>query len=90
MKPRRQKIEIMPTAREYNDLRKGTWVNDLGIEIVSVEPRHLVAQVKVRKELLSPNGFLHAGCVIRPGAALFQNSRCSRRTRSKSIGVSLI
>jgi uncharacterized protein (TIGR00369 family) len=54
----------MPTAREYNDLRKGTWVGDLGIEIVSVEPRRLIGAVTVRKELLSPNGFLHAGCVI--------------------------
>jgi 1,4-dihydroxy-2-naphthoyl-CoA hydrolase len=54
----------MATAREYNDLRKGTWVGDLGIEITAVEPGRIIAQVKVRKELLSPNGFLHAACVI--------------------------
>jgi len=54
----------MVTAREYNEMRKGTWVGDLGIEITLVEPRHLIARVKVRKELLSPNGFLHAACVI--------------------------
>jgi uncharacterized protein (TIGR00369 family) len=54
----------MVTAREYNDLRKGTWVGDLGIEITAVEPGRVVAQVEVRKELLSPNGFLHAACVI--------------------------
>ena len=54
----------MVTAREYNEMRKGTWVGDLGIEITSVESRRLVARVKVRKELLSPNGFLHAACVI--------------------------
>jgi 1,4-dihydroxy-2-naphthoyl-CoA hydrolase len=54
----------MPTAREYNALRKGTWVGDLGIEIVSVEAGRLIGAVAVRKELLSPNGFLHAGCVI--------------------------
>jgi len=57
-------VDKLPTAREYNDLRKGTWVGDLGIEILLVEPGRLVAQVRVRKELLSPNGFLHAGCVI--------------------------
>jgi 1,4-dihydroxy-2-naphthoyl-CoA hydrolase len=51
-------------AREYNDLRKGTWVGDLGIEITSVEAGRLVAQVKVRRELLSPNGFLHAATVV--------------------------
>ena len=54
----------MVTAREYNEMRKGTWVGDLGIEITLVEPRRLIASVKVRKELLSPNGFLHAACVI--------------------------
>lgn len=54
----------MVTAREYNDMRRGTWVGDLGIEITGVEPGRLTAQVKVRKELLSPNGFLHAASVI--------------------------
>jgi len=65
----------MPTAREYNDLRKGTWVGDLGIEIVSVEPGRLIGLVTVRKELLSPNGFLHAGCVI-----TFADSMCGSGT----------
>ncbi len=54
----------MVTAREYNELRKGTWVGDLGIEITAVEPGRLTAEVKVRKELLSPNGFLHAASVL--------------------------
>jgi 1,4-dihydroxy-2-naphthoyl-CoA hydrolase len=54
----------MVTAREYNALRKGTWVGDLGIEITGVEPGKLTAEVKVRKELLSPNGYLHAATVI--------------------------
>ncbi len=54
----------MPTAREYNDMRKGTWVGDLGIEITDVRPGMVRAEVKVRKELLSPNGFLHAASVI--------------------------
>lgn len=54
----------MPTAREYNDMRKGTWVGDLGIEITDVQPGMVRAEVKVRKELLSPNGFLHAASVI--------------------------
>lgn len=56
--------ESMVTAREYNDMRKGTWVGDLGIEITGVERGRLTARVKVRKELLSPNGFLHAASVI--------------------------
>lgn len=66
----------MPTAREFNELRKGTWVGDLGIAIVSVEPAgRLVGQVKVRKELLSPNGFLHAGCIV-----TFADSMCGSGT----------
>jgi 1,4-dihydroxy-2-naphthoyl-CoA hydrolase len=51
-------------AREFNDLRKGTWVGELGIEIISVEVAKLVAQVRVRPELLSPNGFLHSATVV--------------------------
>lgn len=54
----------MTTAREYNDMRKGTWIGDLGIEITGVQPGKVTAEVKVRKELLSPNGFLHAASVI--------------------------
>ncbi len=54
----------MVTAREYNDLRKGTWVGELGIEITSVEPGRVTAEVKVRKELLLPNGYLHAATMI--------------------------
>ncbi len=54
----------MPTAREYNEMRRGTWVGDLGIEITDIKPGALSAQVNVRKELLSPNGFLHAASVI--------------------------
>ena len=65
----------MPTAREYNAMRKGSWVGDLGIEIVSVEPRRVVGSVAVRKELLSPNGFIHAGCIV-----TFADSMCGSGT----------
>ncbi len=54
----------MVNAREYNDLRKGTWVGELGIEITSVEQGRLLAEVQVRPQLLSPNGFLHAAAVV--------------------------
>lgn len=65
----------MTTAREYNDMRKGTWVRDLGIEITGVQPGMVRAEVKVRKELLSPNGFLHAASVI-----AFADSLCGSGT----------
>src|SRR5579863_2113797 len=56
--------ELFMDAREHNDLRKGTWVGELGIEILSVEPGRLVAQVRVRRELLAPNGYLHAATAV--------------------------
>ena len=65
----------MPTAREYNAMRKGTWVGDLGIEIVSVAPGRVVGSVTMRAELLSPNGFLHAGCIV-----TFADSMCGAGT----------
>ncbi|HEX9174027.1 MAG TPA: PaaI family thioesterase [Telluria sp.] len=36
----------------------------LGIEIVSVEPGRVVAQLPIKSHLLAPNGYLHAGSVI--------------------------
>lgn len=36
----------------------------LGIELVAVEQGLLRAQLKVRDELLAPNGFLHAATVV--------------------------
>ena len=65
----------MPSAREYNAMRKGTWVGDLGIEIAAVESGRVVGVVAVRKEFLSPNGFLHAGCIV-----TFADSMCGSGT----------
>lgn len=36
----------------------------LGVELLSVEEGLLVAQLKVREELLAPNGYLHAATVV--------------------------
>jgi 1,4-dihydroxy-2-naphthoyl-CoA hydrolase len=36
----------------------------IGVELISVEEGLLTAQVKVRDELLAPNGFLHAATVV--------------------------
>jgi uncharacterized protein (TIGR00369 family) len=36
----------------------------LGIEILTVEPGRVVAQLPVKRHLLAPNGYLHAGSVI--------------------------
>lgn len=54
----------MANAREYNALRKGSWVGELGIEILTVEDGRLVGEIEVRPQLLSPNGFLHAATIV--------------------------
>lgn len=36
----------------------------LGIEFVSLEPGHSLLRLPVRRELLAPNGYLHAGSVV--------------------------
>ncbi len=36
----------------------------LGIELVEVTPEGIVAQMTVRRDLLAPNGYLHAGSVV--------------------------
>ena len=36
----------------------------IGLEFVKVGPTEVVARVAVRKALMAPNGFLHAGTVI--------------------------
>lgn len=36
----------------------------LGVELLSVEEGLLVAQLKIREELLAPNGYLHAATVV--------------------------
>ncbi len=54
----------MTTAREHNDLKKNTWVGELGIEIVSAEPGRVVGQIEVRPDFLAPNGFIHAAVIV--------------------------
>jgi 1,4-dihydroxy-2-naphthoyl-CoA hydrolase len=36
----------------------------VGVEIVTVEPRLVVSRLAVRREVMAPNGFLHAASVV--------------------------
>ncbi|MGO9606162.1 MAG: PaaI family thioesterase [Candidatus Binataceae bacterium] len=65
----------MTTAREHNDLKKNTWIGQLGIEITHTEPGKVVAQITVRPDLLAPNGFIHAGVIVS-----FADSLCGSGT----------
>ena len=48
----------------WNDRCKGRFPGLIGMEILSVEHGHVNCQLKVHEELLAPNGYLHAGCVV--------------------------
>jgi 1,4-dihydroxy-2-naphthoyl-CoA hydrolase len=52
------------SVEAFNQFGVGYLPGHLGIEIVSVEPERIVCRTPVRKELLAPNGYLHAGAVV--------------------------
>lgn len=52
------------TAESMKDRGNGKLPGLLGIELLSVEEGLLVAELKVREELLAPNGYLHAATVV--------------------------
>ncbi len=49
---------------EWNEFGRDYLPGHLGIEILSVDARELRAQIKIRKSLRAPNGFLHAASVV--------------------------
>jgi 1,4-dihydroxy-2-naphthoyl-CoA hydrolase len=54
--------EITPDL--LNQKSQGHLPGLVGLEVLSVEERGLTGRVRVRAELLAPNGFLHAASVI--------------------------
>ena len=65
----------MTTAREHNDLKKHTWVGQLGIEIVHAQRGKVIGQIEVRPDFLAPNGFIHAAVIVS-----FADSLCGSGT----------
>jgi len=43
---------------------KGYLPELVGIEWLSIEPRRVTGRVKIRQDLLAPNGYLHAASII--------------------------
>ena len=43
---------------------KGYLPELIGIEWLSIEPRRVTGRVKIRQDLLAPNGYLHAASII--------------------------
>ena len=52
------------TVASMKDRGVGKLPGLIGVDLLSVEESLLVAEVKVRPELLAPNGYLHAAAVV--------------------------
>jgi uncharacterized protein (TIGR00369 family) len=52
------------TAEVFNGRSAGHLPGLVGLRILSVTPEALESRVEVRRELMAPNGFLHAASVI--------------------------
>lgn len=52
------------TIETLSERQRGTLPDLLGVRVIALEEGSLIAELAVRKELLAPNGFLHAATVI--------------------------
>ena len=57
-------IGNLQTPEEWNAAGSEYLPGYLGLTFVKVEPQEVVARVAVRKALIAPNGYLHAGTVV--------------------------
>ena len=48
----------------WNDRSQGRFPSLIGMEILSMSHGYVSCQLKIREELLAPNGYLHAGVVV--------------------------
>lgn len=54
----------MKTPEELNAMATGTLPALLGIKVVNASREELRTELTVRRDLMAPNGFLHAGSVV--------------------------
>jgi uncharacterized protein (TIGR00369 family) len=54
----------MLTLEQLNTRGVGYLPGLLGIEITSIEPGRLTSRLALRRELMAPNGYLHAAAII--------------------------
>src|SRR5216684_1344444 len=52
------------TPEYFNGFGKGYLPELLGVEILTITPEAVASRMPVRKEVMAPNGFLHAASVI--------------------------
>ena len=54
----------MPSTDDWNARGQGLLPGTLGVDVTAVGDRVIEAQMQVRRELMAPNGFLHAGSLL--------------------------
>ena len=54
----------MPSTDDWNARGQGLLPGYLGVDVTAVGDRVVEAQMQVRRELMAPNGFLHAGSLL--------------------------
>jgi 1,4-dihydroxy-2-naphthoyl-CoA hydrolase len=52
------------TIESLTERQRGSLPDMLGVRVIALEEGSLTAELTVRRELLAPNGFLHAASVI--------------------------
>jgi 1,4-dihydroxy-2-naphthoyl-CoA hydrolase len=64
MSPRTHSFRPEMTAEVFNGRSAGHLPGLVGVRILSLAPEGLESRLEVRKELMAPNGYLHAASVI--------------------------
>jgi 1,4-dihydroxy-2-naphthoyl-CoA hydrolase len=54
----------MPSIEDWNARGEGLLPGTLGVVVTAVSDRVVEARMQVRRELMAPNGFLHAGSLL--------------------------
>jgi 1,4-dihydroxy-2-naphthoyl-CoA hydrolase len=58
------KLRAGCTVESLMERQRGSLPDMLGVRVIALEEGSLTAELTVRRELLAPNGFLHAASVI--------------------------
>ena len=57
-------MKLPQSTDEFNQFGQEMLPGYLGINILSVSPDKVIAQLLIRREIMAPNGFLHAGSIV--------------------------
>lgn len=57
-------MKPIAVPEDWNVFGEGRLPNLLGVEILDVEKKRVLARMQIRDDLLAPNNYLHAGSVV--------------------------